>query len=95
MARLKISRAMAHKISTEHGLQAVEVRDAVQCVRGLRFLWDDDPQRGRRAIVETVIRGHSVAIVLYPTNEPLWEIPTTSEVPIAYHEELLKTRGKG
>jgi hypothetical protein len=71
VARLKISRAVAHKISTEHGLQAVEVRDAVQCVRGLPFLWDDEPERGRRAIVETVIRGHRVAIVLYPTNDPL------------------------
>jgi hypothetical protein len=71
VARLKISRAVAHKISTEHGLQAVEVRDAVQCVRGLPFLWDDEPERGRRAIVETIIRGHRVAIVLYPTNDPL------------------------
>lgn len=71
VARLKISRAVAHKISTEHGLQAVEVRDAVQCVRGLPFLWDDDHERGRRAIVEAVIRGHKIAIVLYPANDPL------------------------
>jgi hypothetical protein len=50
-ARLGISPATAHKISRDHGLQADEVRDAVVCVRGLRFVLDDDPIRGRRALV--------------------------------------------
>jgi hypothetical protein len=71
VARLKISRAVAHKISTRHGLHANEIRDAVQCVAGLPFRWDDDPERGRRAVVQTVIRGWKVAIVLYPTNDAL------------------------
>jgi hypothetical protein len=71
VARLMISRATAHKLSTVHGLQAAEVRDAVQCVPGLPFRWDDDPERGRRAIVETSIRGQNVAVVLYPANDPL------------------------
>jgi hypothetical protein len=71
VARLRISRAVAHKLSTKHGLQAVEVRDAVQGVRGLPFRWDEHPERGRRAIVETAIRGRKVAIVLYPANDPL------------------------
>jgi len=70
VARLKISRATAHKISTEHGLQPVEIRDALQCVPGLPFLWDDDPERGRRAILQTFIRGHKVEVVLYPANDP-------------------------
>jgi hypothetical protein len=71
VARLRISRATAHKIATRHGLQAAEVREAVERVRGLRFSWDDDRERGRRAIVETFIRGHRVAVVLYPVNEPI------------------------
>lgn len=70
VARLGISRETANKISRDHGLQADEVRDAVQCVPGLPFRWDDDCERGRRAIVETFIRGQKVAVVLYPANDP-------------------------
>jgi hypothetical protein len=74
VARLRISDATAHKISTQHGLQADEIRDAVECVRGLTFVWDDDLDRGRRAIVETFIRGHRVLVVLYPADDPLGEV---------------------
>jgi hypothetical protein len=71
VARLGVSPATAHKISRDHGLHADEVRDAVVCVRGLRFVLDDDPIRGRRALVETFIRGVRVMVVLYPANDPL------------------------
>lgn len=71
VAWLKISRATAHKLSTEHGLQAAEVREAVQCVPGLPVRWDDHRERGRRAVIETFIRGQKVAVVLYPANDPL------------------------
>jgi hypothetical protein len=71
VARLGISRATANKISSDHGLQADEVRDAVLCVRGLTFVPDDDPQRGRRALVETFIRGVRVMVVLYPASDAL------------------------
>jgi hypothetical protein len=71
VARLGISPDTANKISRDHGLQADEVRDAVVCVRGLRFVPDDDPKRGRRALVETFIRGVRVMVVLYPANDPL------------------------
>jgi hypothetical protein len=74
VAQLRISNATAHKISTQHGLQADEVRGAVECVRGLPFVWDDDPDRGRRAIVETFIRGYRVLVVLYPADDPLGEV---------------------
>jgi hypothetical protein len=74
VARLRISDATAHKISTQHGLQANEVRDAVEGVSGLPFVWDDDPQRGRRAIVETFIRGDRVLVVLYPAHDPLGDV---------------------
>jgi hypothetical protein len=71
VARLGISRATAHKISRDHGLQAEEVRDAVVCVRGLTFVWDDSPEQGRRALVETFIRGVKVMVVLYPASDAL------------------------
>jgi hypothetical protein len=71
VARLGISRTTANKISRDHGLQADEVRDAVLCVRGLTFVPDDDPERGRRFLVETFIRGVRVMVVLYPANDPL------------------------
>ena len=66
VADLKISRATAEKISRKHHITGQEVRDAVVCVRGLRFTWDDDPERGLRALVETEIRDHVVIVVLYP-----------------------------
>jgi hypothetical protein len=71
VARLKVSRATAHKLSTVHGLQAAEIRDAVEGVRNLPCKWDDDPERGRRAIVQTFVRGQKVVVVLYPANDPL------------------------
>jgi hypothetical protein len=71
VARLKVSRATAHKLSTVHGLQAAEVRDAVEGVRNLPFKWDEDLERGRRVIVQTFVRGQKVAVVLYPADDPL------------------------
>ncbi len=69
MASLRISQATAHKISTVHGVQADEVKAAVQFVSGLRFTWDEDPDRGRRAIVAVRIRGKSWKVVLYPDRK--------------------------
>jgi hypothetical protein len=66
VADLRISPATAEKITREHGLSADEVNDAVKCVPGLRFTWNDHPERGRRAIVEVSIRGCRCLIVLYP-----------------------------
>jgi hypothetical protein len=65
VATLKISRATAEKISAKHGISGQEVKDTLVCVRGLTFAWDDDPERGLRAIVQTDIRG-PVEVVLYP-----------------------------
>ena len=65
VAQLKISQATAEKIQHKHGISGQEVKDAVVCVRGIPFVWEDDPERGRRAIVKVQIRG-SVEVVLYP-----------------------------
>jgi hypothetical protein len=64
---LEISDKTAHKLALLHGLQAHEVRDAIQCVSGLSFSWEHDPDRGWRAIVRGVpIRGILHLVVLYP-----------------------------
>jgi len=39
---LDLSPRTAHKIATLHGLQADEVREAVQCISGLSFSWEED-----------------------------------------------------
>jgi hypothetical protein len=74
VARLVISVSTAKKLSARHGLDANDVHDAVVCVRGLLFVWDDDPERGRRAIVETQLRGQQIKVVLYPVNDPLGDV---------------------
>lgn len=66
VADLKVSRRTADKIAGKHGLSEQEIRDHVVAVEGLRFVWNDHPERGRRAIVETFIRGQRVLVVLYP-----------------------------
>jgi hypothetical protein len=71
VARLIISDATRTKLSSRHGLDAGEVTDAVVCVSGLTYGWDDDPERGRRALVEIQIRGNPVIVVLYPVLDPL------------------------
>jgi hypothetical protein len=71
VARLIISPATAVKLSSLHGLSPEDVRDAVQCVRGLSYGWDNDPERGLRALVEVRIGRQLVVLVLYPVNDPL------------------------
>lgn len=44
------------------------------CVAGLRFTWDDDPERGRRALVEVSIRNNPVLVVLYPVSDPMGDV---------------------
>jgi len=70
VAVLGVSPATAQKISGRHHISEHEIRDAVQCVSGLRYTWDLHPTRGRRAIVETFIRGQRVLVVLYPRPNP-------------------------
>lgn len=74
VARLIISQATRAKLASKHNLDADEVFDAVVCVAGLRYLWDDDPERGQRALVEANIRGVTVIVVLYPIADPLGDV---------------------
>jgi hypothetical protein len=74
VARLIISDAVRTKLSSVHHLDADEVHDAIVCVAGLTYGWDDDPERGRRALVEVDIRGDPVLVVLYPVTDPLGDV---------------------
>jgi len=70
IATLIVSSATAAKLSGRHGLSVDEVRDALTCVPGLQFTWDEHPIRGRRAMVRVVIRCQVVLVVLYPVDDP-------------------------
>jgi hypothetical protein len=69
-----ISEATRTKLSALHRLNADEVRDAVVCVSGLPYAWDDDPERGRRALVGVRIRDDPVIVVLYPVTDPFGDV---------------------
>ena len=71
VAKLLISPATRAKLASKHHLDADDVLDAILCVEGLWGYWDDDPDRGLRAIVETTIHGVAVIAVLYPVDDPI------------------------
>lgn len=68
VAVLHVSPATAVKISAKHGFASDEVRLALVCREGLECAWDDDPERGQRALIRTSIRGVDVLAVLYPVE---------------------------
>jgi hypothetical protein len=74
IAVLRISPRTSEKITQKHGLSADEVKEAVVCVSGLRFIWDEHPERGYRAIVETRIRGRRALVVLYPVDDQIGDV---------------------
>jgi hypothetical protein len=75
VAELLISERTAAKIRGLHHLQPEDVRDAVVCVEGLEYVWDDDGERGRRAIVRAKIGRRLVDIVLYPVvDHPMGDV---------------------
>ena len=64
-----MSEATAQKLAAKHGLDWGEVRDAIVCVRGLRYTWHRHPERGLRALVEIQLRGRRCVAVLYPVGD--------------------------
>jgi hypothetical protein len=71
VAQLAVSPRTAQKIAQRHGITEAEVRDSVQCVRGLYGRWDENPEHGRRALIDVVIRDRPTTIVLYPAAHPM------------------------
>jgi hypothetical protein len=70
VARLIISDATKVKLSSKHGLDWWDINKAVVGVKGLDFYWDEDSERGRRAMVETDVSGRKCLLVLYPVEDP-------------------------
>lgn len=70
VAKLIISQKKGAKLAGRHGVDWQEVRDAIVCVTGLLYVWDDNPERGRRALVDVEIRGIRCVVVLYPVDDP-------------------------
>jgi hypothetical protein len=71
VTELRISRRTAEKILTAHKIHEDEVRAAVEGVGGLPFSWDEDDERGGRALIVIAIRGEPALIVLYPAEGEL------------------------
>jgi hypothetical protein len=74
VARLVISARTAQKITQRHSITPHEVREAVECRSGLVYTWDEDPERGLRAIVQADIRARKALVVLYPAADPLGDV---------------------
>ena len=74
VAILEWSKATATKLSVVHGLQADEVESAVQCRSNLEYVWDEDPDRGLRALVEVRIRSQIFTVVLYPRGDDVYSL---------------------
>jgi hypothetical protein len=71
VAKLLISDATAKKIDSLHRVTEDDVRDAVVCVAGLRYVWDDAPERGLRVLVDVTIGNRQVLVVLYPVDDAM------------------------
>lgn len=71
VARLYASQPTRQKLIEKHQLTVEEVEDAIVCKSGLSFVWNDHPERGRRALIEVAIRSRRVMVVLYPADDPL------------------------
>jgi hypothetical protein len=74
VAQLIVSDRTAQKLSSRHGLDVGDVRQAVVGARRLEYTWDDDPERGRRALVETEVAGRLCLVVLYPVDHPMGDV---------------------
>lgn len=77
VAELRISERTAEKLRDGHGVDADDVRDAVENVPGLRGNMHFHPQRGWRMLLAVQVRGESCRVVLYPTDaDEVWNLGT-------------------
>jgi hypothetical protein len=71
VARLYISDATKEKLASRHSIDWHDVNQAIVGASGLRYTWDDDPERGLRALVEASIGGRTCIVVLYEVEDTL------------------------
>lgn len=74
VAELRISERTAAKIRGKHHVDPEDVRVALVGVQRLQYVWDDDKERGSRAIVSLRLRGRSALAVLYDAADPLGDV---------------------
>jgi SpoU rRNA methylase family enzyme len=74
VARLEVSPATAEKITGRHSLEIQAIRDAVECISGLVYVWHVDPERGERAIVQIRLEEQRVLVVLYDAQDPMGDV---------------------
>jgi hypothetical protein len=65
-----VSYRTEQKIVHKHRIRLDELEEALVDVRGLKAIWHDGADRGRRLLVEAFVRGRRVLVVLYPTDAP-------------------------
>ena len=65
VAELRISRQTWEKIQNQHRLSGYDVREAVEH-KLHRAVWDDNPERGLRALIQVTVLNKRVLVVLYP-----------------------------
>ncbi|TCN40500.1 hypothetical protein EV644_106429 [Kribbella orskensis] len=70
IAKLYVSERTALKVEGRHKLSVQALYDHLVGQAGLRYVWDDDPERGRRAILEIYLGDQRVLVVLYPADDP-------------------------
>lgn len=74
IADLHISTRTAAKIQAKHGITVTEVRDALQCVEGLRGATDEHPEHGLRLISQLTLRNRPALAVLFDAGHPLGDV---------------------
>lgn len=70
VARLIISDAVKQKLAAVHGIDWHDVNQALVGQGGLSYFWNNDPERGIRAMVSAEIAGRDCVVVLYPVADP-------------------------
>jgi hypothetical protein len=70
VADLIIDPSVEAKIRRKHGLTGAEVKQAVVYAKDLQAEWQDDPERGRRLVVQgTTYLGRPFIAYMVPLNE--------------------------
>ena len=67
VAHLEMSDGTRQKLVGKHHLDPYDVLQALVCVEGLDYVWDED-ERGLRAYVRIVLGGTELLAVLYPAG---------------------------
>ncbi len=82
VARLHISWRTATKLRAIHAFEPDDVRQAIECVVGIRGKWVVDDARGRRLMVKSLVAGRPALIILYRASwaHDEWNLGSAYEI---------------